>query len=62
MGRVSLKDLRRSGITDDDLQAARALQEAQRRAGAPVLPLSVIVGRVAPLAALRAVLGHRSRI
>lgn len=47
MGRVSLKELRRSGISEDDLQTAMALQEAQRRAGAPVLPLSVIVGRVA---------------
>lgn len=48
MGRVSIKELRRSGISEDDLQTARAFQEAQRRAGAPVLPISVIVGRVAP--------------
>lgn len=45
MGRVSLNALRRSGVSEDDIQAARALQEAQRRAGAPVLPLHVIVGR-----------------
>lgn len=44
MGRVSIRDLRRLGVSDDDLALARSLQEAQRRAGAPVLPLSVIVG------------------
>lgn len=48
MGRVSIRELRRRGVTDDDIRAGRALQEAQRRAGAPVLPLAVIVGGEAP--------------
>lgn len=48
MGRVSIRDLRRRGVSDDDISTARALQEAQRRSGAPVLPLTVIMGVSAP--------------
>lgn len=48
VGRVSVRELRRRGVADDDIQTARALQEAQRRAGAPVLPLAAIVGLESP--------------
>jgi hypothetical protein len=48
VGRVSIRELRRRGVTDEDIRAGRTLQEAQRRAGAPVLPLAVIVGSEAP--------------
>lgn len=48
VGRVSVRELRRRGVTDDDIRAGRAHQEAQRRAGVPVLPLMVIVGAQEP--------------
>ena len=48
MSRVSIRELRRLGITQEDIDIARATQEAQRRIGAPVQPIGVIVGVVAP--------------
>lgn len=48
MGRLSIRDLRRRGVSDDDIRTGQALQDAQRRAGAPVLPLGVIVGAETP--------------
>lgn len=44
MGRISIRELKQMGVTQQDLDAARATQEAQRRNGAPVLPLAVICG------------------
>lgn len=44
MGRVSIRDLRARGVSDEDIRQARELQATQRRAGAPVLPLATIVG------------------
>ena len=48
MGRLSIRDLRRRGVSSDDIAAARTLQDAQRRAGAPVLSLGAIVGAETP--------------
>ena len=36
------------GVSDEDIELARATQEAQRRVGAPVQPIGVIVGAVQP--------------
>lgn len=44
MARFSIRDLRQNGVTETDLRDAFAMQEAQRRAGAPVQPVAVIVG------------------
>lgn len=48
MARKTQSEFRRLGITDEDLQTARQLQDAQRRAGAPVLSVEVIVGASQP--------------
>ena len=48
MSRVSIRELRRLGITQEDIDLARATQAAQRRIGAPVQSIAVIVGLVAP--------------
>lgn len=36
------------GVSEEDIEVARATQEAQRRVGAPVQPIGVIVGAVQP--------------
>lgn len=44
MGRVSIRELRQRGVSDEDIQQARQLQATQRQAGVPVQSLAVIVG------------------
>ena len=45
---LSLKEMRRQGYSDDDIQLAKAQQEAQRRAGAPSRSLGqILAGRPA---------------
>ena len=48
MARISIQELRRLGITQEDIDTARATQETQRRIGAPVQSIAVIVGAVDP--------------
>lgn len=48
MSRISIRELRQRGVSDEDLEAAKITQLAQRRTGAPVLPLGVLVGAVKP--------------
>ena len=48
MSRLSIRELRRMGVSQEDIDLARSTQEAQRRVGAPVQPIGVIVGVVAP--------------
>lgn len=48
MTRVPIHELRRMGVSDEDLELARATQEAQRRTGAPVQSIGAIVGAVQP--------------
>ncbi len=48
MSRIPIHELRRMGVSDEDLELARATQEAQRRTGAPVQSIGVIVGAVGP--------------
>jgi DNA-binding MarR family transcriptional regulator len=48
MTRVPIHELRRMGVSQEDIDLARATQEAQRRVGAPVQSIAVIVGAVAP--------------
>lgn len=48
MSRVSIAELRRMGVSRDDIEAAKITQEAQRRTGAPVQSIGVIVGAVKP--------------
>ncbi len=50
MSRLSIRELRRMGVSQEDIELARATQDAQRRVGAPVQSLGVIVGLVAPRA------------
>ena len=50
MSRLSIRELRRMGVSQEDIDLARSTQEAQRRIGAPVQPIGVIVGAVAPRA------------
>ena len=44
MGRISLHELRRMGVSTEDIEAAKVTQLAQRRTGAPVQSIGVIVG------------------
>ena len=45
---LSLKEMRRQGYSDDDIQLAKAQQEAQKRAGAPFRSLGqILTGRPA---------------
>jgi len=48
MSRTPIYELRRMGVSEEDIELARATQEAQRRTGAPVQSISVIVGAVQP--------------
>jgi hypothetical protein len=48
MGRTSIHELRRMGLFAEDLELARATQDAQRRAGAPVQSIGAIMGAVQP--------------
>lgn len=44
MGRISLYELRRMGVSAEDIETAKVTQLAQRRTGAPVQSIGVIVG------------------
>ena len=46
MTRVPIHELRRLGITSEDIDMARTTQEAQRRNGSPVQSIAVLVGAV----------------
>lgn len=48
MGSISIRELRLMGVSRDDIDMARATQEAQRRNGSPVQSLAVIVGVSTP--------------
>jgi hypothetical protein len=48
MGRTFIHELRRMGLFAEDLELARATQDAQRRAGAPVQSIGAIMGAVQP--------------
>ena len=48
MGNISIRELRLMGVSSDDIDMARATQEAQRRNGYPVQSLAVIVGVSTP--------------
>ena len=48
MSRIPIHELRRMGVSDEDIELARATQEAQRRTGAPVQSIGAIVGVVEP--------------
>ncbi|MDO5643163.1 MAG: hypothetical protein Q4G26_12370 [Paracoccus sp. (in: a-proteobacteria)] len=44
MGNISIRELRQMGVSREDIDMARATQEAQRRNGSPVQSIAVIVG------------------
>ena len=49
MGRISIRDLKKiHGILQADIDLARETQKAQKQAGAPVLPIAVLVGIQTP--------------
>lgn len=48
MGRISLHELRRMGVSAEDIEAAKVTQLAQRRTGSPVQSIGVIVGAAEP--------------
>ena len=48
MGRMSIRELRENGVSDDDIELAKITQAAQRRTGQPVQSLAVITGMAKP--------------
>jgi DNA-binding MarR family transcriptional regulator len=50
MSRIPIFELRRMGISSEDIEIAKATQSAQRRNGSPVQSIGVIVGAVKPYA------------
>lgn len=48
MPSMSFRELRRLGVSEEDLQSAKRLQAQQRAKGVPVLSAAVIVGLAAP--------------
>ena len=50
MTRIPIDELRRLGITSEDIDMARTTQEAQRRNGSPVQSIAVLVGAAQPRA------------
>ena len=48
MARISIHELRRMGVSQEDIALARLTQDAQRRIGAPIQSVGVIVGAVSP--------------
>jgi len=48
MTRIPIDELRRLGITSEDIDMARTTQEAQRRNGSPVQSIAVLVGATQP--------------
>ena len=50
MSRIPIQELRRMGVSQEDIEAAQITQAAQRRNGSPVQSIGVIVGAVQPRA------------
>ena len=48
MPRATIHELRRSGVSQEDIELAKATQEAQRRNGVPVQSIAVLVGAAEP--------------
>ncbi|MYA89538.1 MAG: ArsR family transcriptional regulator [Boseongicola sp. SB0662_bin_57] len=46
MARISMNELRKMGVSQEDIDMARATQAAQRRTGSPVQSVAVLVGAV----------------
>ncbi|QXI66250.1 plasmid replication protein RepM-b (plasmid) [Paracoccus marcusii] len=46
MSRIPIYELRRMGVSQEDIEIAQQTQEAQRRTGSPVQSIGVIVGAV----------------
>lgn len=46
MSRIPIYELRRMGVSQEDIEIAQKTQEAQRRTGSPVQSIGVIVGAV----------------
>jgi len=46
MSRISIKDLHKMGVSQDDIEVAKITQFAQRKNGSPVQSIGVIVGAV----------------
>ena len=44
MSRISIRELRRMGVSQEDIETAKQTQAAQRRNGSPVLSIGAIVG------------------
>lgn len=48
MPRTTIHELRRSGVSQEDIELAKVTQAAQRRNGAPVQSIAVLVGAAQP--------------
>ena len=48
MPKATIHELRRSGVSQEDIELAKATQEAQRRTGGPVQSIAVLVGAAQP--------------
>ena len=48
MSRIPIHELRRMGVSAEDIETAKLTQLAQRRNGSPVQSIGVIVGAVEP--------------
>ena len=48
MPRATLHELRQSGVSQEDIELAKATQQAQRRNGVPVQSIAVLVGAAEP--------------
>lgn len=48
MPKATIHDLRRSGVSQEDIELAKATQAAQRRTGGPVQSIAVLVGAAQP--------------
>ncbi len=48
MPKATIHELRRSGVSQEDIELAKATQAAQRRNGAPVQSIAVLVGAATP--------------
>ena len=46
MSRIPIQELRRMGVSQEDIEIAKQTQAAQRRNGSPVQSIGVIVGAV----------------
>ncbi|WP_205957923.1 hypothetical protein, partial [Paracoccus salipaludis] len=48
MPKATIHELRRSGVSQEEIELAKATQAAQRRNGAPVQSIAVLVGAATP--------------